>query len=137
MTERLTRTWQRRLLLGLCLVLAVEFVLGGAAKFYPGETFFGPSYAVKFVDWGYPAWFRFVVGTGELLSAALLFVPRTRFVGAGILVVILTGAVITHIANQDPLAQSISAPVHLALVAVVAWVTRPPLASLRRSATAQ
>jgi uncharacterized membrane protein YphA (DoxX/SURF4 family) len=78
-----------------------------------------------------------VVGAGELLSAALLVVPRTRFVGAAILVVILTGAVITHIANQDPLSQSISAPVHLALVAVVAWVTRPPLASLRRRATAQ
>ena len=137
MPQRLPRSWQRRLLLGLSLVLAVEFVLGGAAKFYPGDTFFGPSYAVKFVGWGYPAWFRFVVGAGELLSAALLVVPRTRFVGAAILVVILTGAVITHIANQDPLSQSISAPVHLALVTVVAWVTRPPLASLRRRATAQ
>jgi uncharacterized membrane protein YphA (DoxX/SURF4 family) len=130
MTQRLTRSWRRRLLLGVCLVLAVEFVLGGAAKFYPGETFFGPSYAVKFVGWGYPAWFRFVVGSGELLSAALLFFPRTRFLGAAILVVILTGAVITHIANQDPLSQSASAPVHLVLVAVVAWLTRPPQASL-------
>jgi uncharacterized membrane protein YphA (DoxX/SURF4 family) len=136
MTQRLTRSWQRRLLLGLCLVLAVEFVAGGAAKFYPGETFFGPSYAVKFVDWGYPAWFRFVVGTGEIVSAALLFVPRTRFVGAAILLVILTGAVITHIANQDPLSQSTSAPVHLALVAVVAWLTRPPLASAMTVASA-
>jgi hypothetical protein len=49
MPQRLPRSWQRRLLLGLSLVLAVEFILGGAAKFYPGDTFFGPSYAVKFV----------------------------------------------------------------------------------------
>jgi uncharacterized membrane protein YphA (DoxX/SURF4 family) len=129
--------WQRRLLAGLCLFLAVEFILGGAAKFYPGETFFGPSYAEKFVDWGYPAWFRFVVGSGELVAAALLAIPRTRFHGAALLVVILTGAVITHIANQDPLSQSTSAPVHLVIVAIVAWVTRSSALLPRRGATVQ
>jgi DoxX-like family len=74
------------------------------------------------------------VGAGELLSAALLVVPRA-VCGATILVVIMTGAVITHIANQDPLSQSISAPVHLALVAVVAWVParrRPPFVAVRQ-----
>jgi hypothetical protein len=54
---------------------------GRCRQVLPGRRVFGPSYAVKFVGWGYPAWFRFVVGAGKLLSAALLFVPRTRFVG--------------------------------------------------------
>jgi hypothetical protein len=43
MPQRLPHSWHRRLLLGLCLVLAVDFVFGGAAKFYPGDTFFGPT----------------------------------------------------------------------------------------------
>jgi uncharacterized membrane protein YphA (DoxX/SURF4 family) len=79
------------------------------------------------VDWGYPFWFRFVVGAGELLAAALLVIPhrRFRFVGAATLVVILVGAVITHVANQDPLAESTSAPVHLAIAGAVAWASRP------------
>jgi uncharacterized membrane protein YphA (DoxX/SURF4 family) len=122
-----THVWQRRLLIGLCWFLAVEFTVGAATKFYPGETFFGPPYSVKFVDWGYPSWFRFVVGAGELLAAALLVIPhrRFRFVGAATLVIILVGAVITHVANQDPLAESTSAPVHLAIAGALAWVSRP------------
>jgi uncharacterized membrane protein YphA (DoxX/SURF4 family) len=123
----MTHRWQRRLLTGLCWFLALEFAVGAATKFYPGETFFGPPYSVKFVDWGYPSWFRFVVGAGELLAAVLLVIPRRRFrfMGAATLVVILVGATITHIANQDPLAERISAPVHLAITAALAWASRP------------
>jgi hypothetical protein len=47
----MTHVWQRRLLIGLCWFLAFEFTVGAATKFYPGETFFGPPYSVKFVDW--------------------------------------------------------------------------------------
>ncbi len=117
--------WSGRLLTGLCVFMAIEFVVGGAAKFFPGDTMFGPSYTDKFVDWGYPSWFRFVVGAGEVFAAALLLSPRRRFLGAAILVVILTGAVVTHIANLDPLSESVSAPIHLVLAAVVAWASRP------------
>ena len=123
----MTRSWRRRLLTGLCWFVAFEFAVGAATKFYPGETFFGPPYSVKFVDWGYPSWFRFVVGAGELLAAAFLVIPqrRFRFMGAATLVVILIGAVITHIANRDTLTESASAPVHLAIAGALAWVTRP------------
>lgn len=30
--------------------MALEFVVGGLAKFLPGETWFGPPYAERFVD---------------------------------------------------------------------------------------
>ncbi|HMG42681.1 MAG TPA: DoxX family protein [Acidimicrobiales bacterium] len=116
---------KQRLLTGLCWFMAIEFVIGGAAKFLPGETMFGPEYSERFVDWGYPTWFRFVVGAGEVLAAVLLTQPRRRFLGAGILVVILGGAVLTHVLNQDPLSESVSAPVHLVLAGIVAWATRP------------
>lgn len=117
--------WRRRLLAALCWFMAFEFAGGGAVKFLPGETVFGPPYAERFTDWGYPSWFRFVVGGGELVAAALLLVPRRRYAGAAILVVVLTGAVLTHVVNQDPLGESVSAPIHLALAGLVAWAHRP------------
>jgi uncharacterized membrane protein YphA (DoxX/SURF4 family) len=119
--------WKRWLFTSLCWLLALEFTLGAVTKFWPGPTFFGPAYSEKFVDWGYPGWFRFVVGAGELFAAVLLLMPRRRFrfIAAATLVVILVGAVITHIANQDPIGESTSAPVHLAIMIALAWATRP------------
>ncbi|MFC7545468.1 DoxX family protein [Plantactinospora sp. GCM10030261] len=127
MSDRPVRGWRPRLLTALCWVMAVAFTVGGITKILPGETFFGPPYSVKFVEWGYPAWFRFLVAAGEIVGAILLVTPRpkARFVGAALLGVILVGAVITHIANRDPVAHSVSAPVHLVLVSIVAWVNRP------------
>jgi len=113
----------RRLLTALCWFMAVEFVVGGVAKFLPGETWFGPAAADRFVDWGYPAWFRFVVGAGEIVAGVLL-VTRRRFLGAALLVVILTGATLTVFLNHDPLRDSTMAPLHLALALLVAWATR-------------
>lgn len=125
MSKDLIHRWQQRLLIGLCCILALSFTVGAVTKFYPGETFFGPAYSEKFEDWGYPSWFRFVVGSGELLGAVLLLLPRLRFLGATALVVILVGAVLTHIANQNPLGESVAAPVCLALVGGAAWASRP------------
>jgi uncharacterized membrane protein YphA (DoxX/SURF4 family) len=125
MNEHSSNLGQQRLITALSWLLAVSFVVGAVTKFRPGESFFGPPYSEKFFDWGYPAWFRFVVGSGEFLGAVLLIVPRRRFLGAALLVVILVGAVGTHIANQDRLAKSAAAPVVLALTGIAAWATRP------------
>jgi uncharacterized membrane protein YphA (DoxX/SURF4 family) len=125
MSKHSSDPWQRRLIAVMSWLLALSFVVGAVTKFLPGESFFGPPYSEKFVDWGYPSWFRFVVGSGEFLGAVLLIVPRRRFLGAALLVVILIGAVVTHIANQDPLAESAAAPVVLALTGIAAWATRP------------
>ena len=114
---------RRRLLTALCWFMAAEFVVGGIAKFLPGETWFGPAAADRFVDWGYPAWFRFVVGAGEIVAGVLL-VTRRRVLGAALLVVILTGATLTVFLNHDPLRDSTMAPLHLALALLVVWATR-------------
>jgi uncharacterized membrane protein YphA (DoxX/SURF4 family) len=114
-----------RLLAGVTWYLTVSFIVGGLVKFAPGETFFGSPYSERFVDWGYPGWFRFLVGAGEIVGGLLLISRRGRFAGASLLVAILVGAVLTHIANQDPLSESVSAPVHLVLAAGVAWTARP------------
>jgi uncharacterized membrane protein YphA (DoxX/SURF4 family) len=109
----------------LAWVLAVSFVAGFVTKFMPGETFFGPPYAVKFVEWGYPSWFRFVVGTGELAGGIMLLLPRYRFVGCLLLIVILEGAIVTHVVNANPIGESTAAPVTLLLVAIVAVASSP------------
>jgi uncharacterized membrane protein YphA (DoxX/SURF4 family) len=115
-------------------LLATSFALGAVAKFLPGDSFFGDPYAVKFVEWGYPAWFRFVVGTGELVAAVLLVIPsrRTRFLGCALLVVILVGAVVTHLLNTDPVGESIMAPIMLAITGTLAWRLRSARPALSR-----
>lgn len=124
--------WRRRLFTGLLVWMVFSFTVGALTKYYWGETFFGPSYEVKFEDWGYPSWFRFLVGTGELVGAALLIGRRRRFPGALLLAVITAGATVTHLANPDPIGQEISAPLHLVLSLIVAWVARPTGGSDRR-----
>ncbi|MFC0529716.1 DoxX family protein [Phytohabitans kaempferiae] len=121
------RVWPRRLTTGLYWLLAFEFAVGAITKFAPGETFFGPPYSVKFVDWGYPSWMRFVVGALEGLSAILLVIPsrRTRFLAATTLVFVLTGAVTTHIVNHDGLSDSLAAPVHLVVMGILALANWP------------
>lgn len=108
-------------------IVAAEFLLGAITKFWPGAGPFGQDYAVRFVDWGYPSWFRFVVGVLELAFAVLLVIPRkrARFLGAIGLVFVLTGAVTTHIVNHDPLGESLSAPIHLLITGVIALVNWP------------
>lgn len=70
--KRPVRTAWQRACTALCWLLAIAFLMGAVTTFWPGETFFGPPYSEKFVDWGYPSWFRFVVGAGELVGALLL-----------------------------------------------------------------
>lgn len=40
---------------------------------------------------------RFFIGASELVAAILLFIPRTRFFGAGMALVIVTGAIFFHL----------------------------------------
>lgn len=103
----------------------MSFFVGCVTKYMPGETFFGPPYSVKFADWGYPSWFRFVVGTGELVGGAMLLFPRYRFIGCLLLMCILQGAIVTHTINHDPISESTAAPVVLSLVVIVAAVSSP------------
>lgn len=119
-----TTGWKRLLWIALLVWMVLSFTTGALTKFYWGPTF-GPAYSVKFVEWGYPSWFRFVVGSGEIVAAALLCIPRYRIHAGLILAVILTGATITHIVNHNTIGQSTAAPVHLVLAGVILWCARP------------
>lgn len=65
------------------------------------------------------------MGLGELAAAGALIVPRLRFLGAGLLMTITAGGLVTHLVNQAPVGESVSAPLHLVLAAILAVATRP------------
>ncbi|MCK0108565.1 DoxX family protein [Flavobacteriaceae bacterium S0825] len=50
-----------------------------------------------FIKWGYPDWFRTLIGVFETLGALLLIIPKTRHLGGIILFVVMVGALITRI----------------------------------------
>jgi hypothetical protein len=65
------------------------------------------------------------VASGRGRNCFCSLVPRRRFLGAALLGVILVGAMLTHIVNQDPLSEAKMAPICLALVGIVAYASRP------------
>jgi uncharacterized membrane protein YphA (DoxX/SURF4 family) len=54
-----------------------------------------------FHRWGYPDWFRVVVGITELTSMALLLIPRLASYGASLFVVVMLGAIFTHATHHE------------------------------------
>jgi putative oxidoreductase len=75
-----------------CLVIVVSFIF-----FVTGVTkFTSPAWVTRFDAWGYPSWVRLAVGALEILCAILLWVPRSRRWAVLVLLVIMTGAAITH-----------------------------------------
>ena len=54
-----------------------------------------------FGRWGYPDWFRMVVGGAELLAFLLLLVPRFAAYGALIFAVVMLGAIFTHATHGE------------------------------------
>jgi hypothetical protein len=118
-------SWRRRLATVGYWLVASSFFVGFVTKFWPGPG--GPGYAEKFVDWGYPSWFRFVVGGIEGACAVLLVIPsrRFRFIGAAALVQVLVGAVTTHIINGMPARDNLAVTTMLVIVAVIALANWP------------
>jgi putative oxidoreductase len=54
-----------------------------------------------FHRWGYPDWFRIVVGIVELTSLAFLIIPRFASYGASLFAVVMLGAIFTHATHSE------------------------------------
>jgi len=102
-------------------LLTALYVLAGAPKIL------GLGDAVEgFAKFGYPAWFRILIGLVEVGGGLALLVPPLAFYAAGLLGVVMIGAAYTHVTNSVP---GVYVPiVCLALLAVVASLRRPPRA---------
>jgi uncharacterized membrane protein YphA (DoxX/SURF4 family) len=81
----------------LTLFMVFVFFMQGCAKF-PNQG----GWVRAFATWHFPIWFRYLIGVLELAAAGLLLWPRTAFLGAATIVVIMLGGMATHIWWHHP-----------------------------------
>lgn len=76
----------------LAILLGVLYLMTGGFKLSGSEMMVG-----QFEHWGYPIWFMYLVGVYEVVTAFLLFRGSTRFYGAVAAMVVMLGAIFTHL----------------------------------------
>ena len=101
----------------LQVVVGLVFMMVGTSKFR------APAWAGRFAAWGYPDGFHLVVGVFEIAGAVCLLVPRLAAYGAALLMVVMTGAALTHLVHGE-MRQFTSPLVLIVLLALVAWLRR-------------
>lgn len=113
-------------------VLALAFAASGVGKLA------GSGNVVEgFEAWGYPLWFMYVVGVGEVLGAGLILVPgrkalgvSLRFWGAMVLAVVMVGATGTHLVYAEYPMMALT----LALLGLLAYLAKTARARPRAGA---
>jgi putative oxidoreductase len=98
--------------------LAWVFIRQGFAKFDDSS-----GWARAFRTWHFPVWFRILIGVLETSAALLLLWKRTAFAGAVIIMVVMLGAMGTHVYWGRP-AQVTSEVLPLVLSTIVAMGRR-------------
>lgn len=89
----------------LSILLALGFVAGAFMKF-------SGKMDDAFLAWGYPAWGPSLVAIIELIGAALLLIPKTRKIGAILIICIMLGAIGTHLSGGEPFSHWLPALLH-------------------------
>ena len=80
----------------LQIILALLFLAAGSGKFLGGEV-----WQQKFHDWGFPNNFYLIIGAVETIAAIFLLIPKFTKYAAMFLVVIMLGAAMTHLFNNQ------------------------------------
>jgi uncharacterized membrane protein YphA (DoxX/SURF4 family) len=88
-------TFRKALIWTIRVVVAVVFVLAGVPKILGDQ-----SWTHNFALWGYPTWFRVLVGWGEVLGALALIQHKTVLYAAAGLMMVMVGATVTQVANH-------------------------------------
>jgi uncharacterized membrane protein YphA (DoxX/SURF4 family) len=100
----------------LMVTLAVVFLVAGAINISGRATV-----KADFARWGFPAGFHLVCGGLELVGAALLLLPLTRFWGLALLGAIMAGAIFSLVRSREPVSHLAPAFVIAALLALAAF----------------
>ena len=106
----------------LAAMLIMVFVRAGWDKFDPSS-----GWARAFRVWGYPVWFRILIGVLEIVAALLLVWPRTAAYGAAIIIVVMLGGMGTHVFVEHRPSRVTSELLHFivaSLVLVGRWRAR-------------
>ena len=102
------------LLWAVCLRLVMVLAPAGWDKFDPAS-----GWAKAFTVWGYPVWFRILVGALEIGAALLLLWPRVAAYGAAIVIAVMLGGMGTHVFVEHRPSRVTSELVHLVFASVV------------------
>src|SRR5512138_3777285 len=108
------------------ILLVLIFTPQGWAKFDDAS-----GWARAFRHWGYPDWFRVLIGVVELSAVALLLLGRTAALGALLLICVMLGAMATHVAF-DGGRHMTSEVVPLVLSAIVFIIRRDALRGTKK-----
>ena len=98
----------------LTALLVMVFVRAGIAKFDSAS-----GWSKAFAHWGYPVWFRVLIGVVEVAAAGLLLWPRTAAYGAILVIAVMLGGMGTHVFIEQRPAQATSELSHLVFASVV------------------
>lgn len=101
------------------IVVAAMFIMAGGTKL-AGL----PMHVEHFQKWGYPDWFRILIGTAEVAGGVGLLIPRLASFAAAGLAAIMLGAVYTHLAHKEAI--QVVAPIVFLLVFGVLTYARWP-----------
>ena len=77
---------------GLKILLAVAFLMAGAAKLSGAEEMIA-----MYDQIGFGQWFRYLTGILEVTAAIGLLIPRTSLYASALLICVMIGAVVTHL----------------------------------------
>ena len=102
-------------------LLAVMFLFAGTTKLLGSERDIG-----HFAAWGYPDWFRYVIGSAEVVSAVLLLVRRVSYLGAvGISITLLWAGYTFLVRVPEEAWRALPTLIILVIVGVVGYASRP------------
>ncbi len=99
----------------LSALLAALFLMAGGSKLAGVQ-----QHLEHFAKWGYPDWFRLLIGGAEVAGAVGLLVPRLATLASGGLAIIMAGAAYTHL-SHDESAQTVVPGVLLVALVAVGW----------------
>ena len=107
------------------ILIAAMFIMQGLMKLTDGG-----GWATRFMEWGYPDGFVFVIGAVELIAGIGLLIPTTAVIGAIIIIIVMTGAAVTHLINSE--VQVITNVVFIVFCLIVILARRAQLQRLLR-----
>ena len=78
----------------LAVLLGALFVLNGV-----GKVLGSAGWIQRFANWGYPAWFLYLIAALEFAGGVMMLVPRLASYGAAIIAIVMLGATYTHVSS--------------------------------------
>ncbi|GJM22470.1 MAG: hypothetical protein DHS20C15_23850 [Planctomycetota bacterium] len=108
------------------LTLVLRLLLAAFFLFMAGKNLTGDaSMAADFERWGFPDGFRVFTALLQIVGALLLLASATTFPGSLLLLVVLLGAVGTHLVHDPP--SSLLSPLLALLVLAPVLLAHRPL----------